>query len=149
LHHKNYKIKKIQAKDTYAVRHPVLRGGKPITSCVYNGDNLKTTIHLGLFLGEKLVGICSFFEIANPNILESSQYQLRGMAVLKVFQKKGLGVTLLKYGEDFLKNKGINIIWCNARKTALKFYKNNNYQIIGEPFKIEGIGLHYIIYKML
>lgn len=144
-----YKIKQISAKETHAVRHPVLRAGKPIESCVFDGDDLETTIHLGIFETENLLGICSFFKNSNPIILETSQYQLRGMAILKAFQNKGLGKLLLKHGEHVLKNKNVKIVWCNARKVALNFYKNNNYQITGNPFTIKDIGLHYIMYKKL
>jgi hypothetical protein len=50
-------IKKIAAIETYSVRLPVLRKGKPIESCHFDGDDLETTLHFGLYLGQKLVGI--------------------------------------------------------------------------------------------
>lgn len=71
------------------------------------------------------------------------------MAVLKAYQGKSLGKLILKYGEDFLKEKNTKIIWCNAREVALGFYKNIGYQIIGEPFNIKDIGLHYSMFKAL
>ncbi|PWH81704.1 GNAT family N-acetyltransferase [Algibacter marinivivus] len=145
----NYIVKQINAEETHTVRHPVLRTGKPIESCIFNGDNLKSTIHLGIFIKDQLVGISSFFKNSNPNILEENQYQLRGMAILKSFQGKGLGNIILKQGEDLLKEKKIKILWCNAREVAIHFYKKNNYQIIGKPFNIKQIGIHYVMYKTL
>lgn len=139
----------INSKETHAVRHPVLRVGKPIESCVFEDDDHQTTIHLGLFTDGNLISICSFFNKPNPNIFETPQYQLRGMAVLEAFQNKGLGKIILKHGEDLLKVKNIKTIWCNARETAIEFYKKNGYQIVGEPFNIKGIGLHYTMYKSL
>ncbi|WNH07984.1 GNAT family N-acetyltransferase [Thalassobellus suaedae] len=146
---KGYSIKRIDAKETHQVRHPVLRGGKPIESCVFDGDNLDTTIHLGLFVKDKLIGVCSFLKNNHDLISETSQYQLRGMAILKAFQNYGFGKAILNYGELYLKNEGTNTIWCHARKIAVNFYKKNGYQIIGTPFNIKDIGLHYIMYKTL
>jgi hypothetical protein len=75
-------IKKIAAAETYSVRLPVLRKGKPIESCRFDGDNSETTPHFGLYLSQKLVGIISLFKKNNPTFSEKIQYQIRGMAVL-------------------------------------------------------------------
>ncbi|MFI1771684.1 GNAT family N-acetyltransferase [Thalassobellus citreus] len=146
---KKYSIKIINAKDTYQVRLPVLRAGKPIESCVFDGDNLNTTIHIGVFVKNELIGVCSFFKNNQDLISEDSQYQLRGMAILETFQSFGFGKTILNYGELYLNNKGINTIWCNAREIAVNFYKKNGYQITGSPFNIKDIGIHYIMHKTL
>lgn len=143
------KINQITSNDTQAIRHAVLRIGKPIESCVFEGDNLETTVHFGIFINENLAGISSFFKNSNPNFSETPQYQLRGMAISKQFQNKGLGEIILKYGEAFLKEKDTKIIWCNAREIAISFYKKNAYQIIGESFNIKDIGLHHAMYKVL
>ncbi|GAL68931.1 hypothetical protein JCM19301_2950 [Jejuia pallidilutea] len=46
----DYQIMQICAKETYPVRHPVLRTGKPIETCAFNGDDLPSTMHIGLFI---------------------------------------------------------------------------------------------------
>jgi ribosomal protein S18 acetylase RimI-like enzyme len=145
----NYTIKHITALETHEVRHPVLREGKPIESCVFIGDNLKTTIHLGLFSKEKPIGVCSFLKNKHHSIPHYNQFQLRGMAVLNEFQGKGLGQLLLKHGESELKKRKTKFLWCNARETAVRFYKKCGFEIIGEPFDIESVGLHYAMYKTL
>lgn len=145
----NYTIKYISPSEAYTVRHPVLRKGKPIESCVFDGDDFGTTFHLGLFKENKLIGVCSFFKNNQNLIPETSQYQLRGMAVLDDYQGLGIGAMVLTYGERLLKDKNIKIIWCNAREKASNFYKKNGYNITGNPFDIKDIGLHYIMYKVL
>lgn len=142
-------FKMISAAETYAVRHPILRAGKPLESCVFEGDDLSTTMHLGLFFNKKLIGVCTFLQKNNALISEVNQYQLRGMAILKDFQGLGFGNSILKHGELMLKKKHIKIVWCNARQVALNFYKKNHYKIIGQPFTIKGIGEHVIMYKEL
>ena len=47
-------IKKITSTDTFSVRHPVLRSGKPLESCHFDGDILATTSHYGLFLNQEI-----------------------------------------------------------------------------------------------
>lgn len=54
-------IQEIQSKETYIVRHPVLRKGKPLESCLFEGDDLETTHHFGLFLDSELIGIISLY----------------------------------------------------------------------------------------
>ena len=71
------------------------------------------------------------------------------MAILKRFQGKSLGHKILCFGENLLKEKQIKTVWCNAREVAVHFYKQNDYQILGESFVIGDIGLHYVMYKSL
>lgn len=145
----NYSIKKISAKETYIVRHPVLRQGKSIESCVFDDDNLDTTFHLGIFNKDKLVGVSSFLMSKHPLLTEKLQYQLRGMAVLNEYQNLGLGKLILNHGENLLKKQNIQIVWCNAREKAMNFYKQNDYKIMGLPFDIKDIGKHFVMCKTL
>ncbi|OBQ55838.1 GNAT family N-acetyltransferase [Tamlana sp. s12] len=144
-----FQIKQISAQETYKVRLPVLRPGKPIDSCVFDGDILKSTIHFGIYLHDELIGICSFFKNSHPHILDKQQYQLRGMAVLEAYQGMGIGYKVLQFGEAYLKTKGIKTIWCNAREVATGFYEKCGYQIFGEPFDIPEIGPHYTMKRSL
>ena len=40
-------IKEIHFQETFEVRHPVLREGRPIETCFFDGDELETTKHFG------------------------------------------------------------------------------------------------------
>jgi len=139
-------IKKIKALETFLVRHPVLRNGKPIESCYFDGDDLDTTQHFGLFYDEKLVGVASIFEKQNPLFSNTKQYQLRGMAVLSNYQKQAFGQSLIKHCESiYLKTTGV--IWFNARENAVPFYQKQGYKIIGDAFMIDGVGIHFLMKK--
>jgi len=142
-------IKLITAEETIAIRQPVLRKGRPIEECFFIGDELQSTFHLGLFYNKKLIGTATFLKSINDNFKEKTQYQLRGMAILTEFQGKYLGNNLLLEAEKLLTQKGITLIWCNARDTAVSFYKKHNYKIIGNAFQISKIGTHYVMYKIL
>jgi len=142
-------IKKISAFETIIVRHPVLRAGKPIETCNFEGDDLPSTVHFGLYFEEQLIAVISAFEVKNKLFIEENQYQIRGMAVLEEFQKKGFGEELLKHCENEIKLKKGNLIWFNARETAVGFYKKSGYEVLGDQFEILDVGPHYILFKSL
>ncbi|WP_231632404.1 GNAT family N-acetyltransferase [Mangrovimonas sp. TPBH4] len=142
-------IKIITAQETHAVRHPVLRSGRPIEDCIFDKDELDTTFHLGLFHKNKLSGVVTYLKNGSPLLSNTSQYQLRGMAVLEDLQGHNLGTALTKHGETILRNLKADAVWCNAREIAVPFYKKNGFEIIGEPFHIPKIGLHFTMYKLL
>ncbi len=143
-----FTIQEITSAETYAVRHPVLRAGRPIETCAMPGDDAEDTFHLGLFEDEKLIGVVTFMN-ASKSQFTGKQYQLRGMAVLDGYQGKGLGNLLVAAGETRLKAAGYKLLWCNARIKALNFYIRKGFKIEGEPFEIDPIGTHYLLYKNL
>ena len=142
-------IKQITTLETFAVRHPELRAGKAIETCYLEGDNLESTKHFGYFINEKLVGVATLFNENSELFRDNEAYRLRGMAVLKEYQKEGFGKMLIDYCEKIsLENKG-NLIWFNARIAAVGFYEKLGYKIIGDSFEIGDIGQHYVMFKKL
>ncbi|PAM91842.1 GNAT family N-acetyltransferase [Flavobacterium sp. IR1] len=139
-------IKEIPSKDTYIVRQPVLRKGKPIESCIFEGDDLPTTHHFGLYK-DSLIGIISLFSKINPIFAHENQAQIRGMAILETHQKQGFGEALVLHCEEYCKENNTPLIWFNARTEAVGFYKKLNYQTIGAPFDIKDVGEHYLMFK--
>ena len=142
-------IKQISPAETFAVRQPVLRPGKPIEACIFEGDNLPTTIHLGIHADDILAGVISIFESSHTHFPKKKQHQLRGMAVLEAYQKKGLGEQLVQAAENLILEKQSDLIWFNAREIAVGFYTRMGYEIKGNPFPITDIGLHYVMFKKL
>lgn len=142
-------IKEIDALATYDVRHPVLRKDRPVADCAFDGDNLATTFHLGIYYKNGLVGVATFLASPNNSFSENNQYQLRGMAILDEFQKKGYGEQLLKKGEAILHTKNVSRLWFNAREIAVSFYQRLDYHTSGSVFDIPNIGNHYVMTKIL
>ena len=142
-------LKKITASETYSVRLPVLRKGKSVESCQFDGDHLATTIHFGLYLNQELIGIVSLFQKSNPLFPEKKQFQIRGMAVLENQRKKDFGKTLLIHCEKECRNQDANLIWFNARTEAVGFYEKMGYQKTGTPFEIPDVGEHIIMLKKI
>ena len=140
-------IKNITVSETFLVRQPVLRPGKALKSCEFEGDNLETTCHFGLFIDEKLIGIVSVFTTKNTAFTTPNQFQIRGMAILPKFQKQGFGQKLVNHCEEYIQDQKGTLIWFNARENAVSFYEKLHYKKIGDPFSIADIGLHYLMKK--
>lgn len=137
----------IDSASTFPVRHAVLRQGKPLSSCAFDGDDLATTKHFGLYKEEELMAIVSVFEKQNNLFNQKKQYQIRGMAVLEHAQGYGFGKLLIKKVEEYCKANECNLIWFNARASAVGFYENLGYQIHGTSFEIAEIGTHFVMFK--
>ena len=138
----NIQLKPVRTKDTYTVRHPVLRNGLPIESCAFDRDDDKNTLHLGSFINEELVGVLTLL----PN---ETDVQLRGMAVLPELQGKGIGRLLVAEAEKCVRNMDMSTLWMNARLVAVPFYEACGYQKQGETFELPFGGTHYKMTKYL
>lgn len=142
-------VKKIAQNDTIAVRHLVLRRGKPVETCFFDGDNLPTTKHFGVFVDKNIIGVVSVFKNINGNFAVENQYQIRGMAVLEEFQNKGFGKLLIEKCESSIIEENGKLIWFNARENAVAFYERFGFIKIGNIFNIDSIGFHYLMMKYL
>ncbi|MGB3776426.1 MAG: GNAT family N-acetyltransferase, partial [Leeuwenhoekiella sp.] len=78
-----------------------------------------------------------------------SQYRLRGMAVLPAYRGKDYGKKLIAEGEKILRERGVAVLWFNAREIAVGFYEKLDFKIVGESFEIPTVGSHYVMYKKL
>jgi len=142
-------IREITAGKTFIVRWPVLREGKPRESCRFEGDELPTTRHYGLFDEDDLAAVVSIFESNSQWFDDTKQIQLRGMAVLPAYRRRKYGDRLVKYSEAYAKRINATVIWFNAREIAVPFYEKCGYEIIGDWFDIGDIGKHYVMFKRL
>lgn len=140
-------IKNISARDTFPIRLAVLRKNIPLPY-EFNGDFDEDTIHLGAFKNGELIAVSSYMNASNHNF-EGNQYQLRGMATLAEYQGSGAGKLMLERIFLILKEKKIDVLWCNARLLAVDFYKKQGFQTFGDKFEIPYVGAHYVMFKNL
>jgi len=145
----NILIKRITALETYPVRHPVLRTNRPIETCRFEGDELETTKHYGLFIQEKLVGVTTLMQSSNDFFENKHQFQMRGMAILSHHQGQGLGAQLIREVEKNIEDYETAVLWFHARMTAVPFYEKMGFEIKGNSFEIQEIGTHFVMYKNL
>lgn len=153
---KLYKIKtnafvvtSISARETYPIRQVVLRKGKPLSTCKFEGDMLPTTFHFGLHYNNTIAGIATVLKQPNDLLSSKNAYQLRGMAILEEYQGYGFGEALIKHIENHLKQLNTPLLWCNARTSAAKFYLKHKFKQSGPEFSIPNVGPHLSMYKSL
>lgn len=146
-------IARIDAQATYAIRHQILRPSEPIEACAYPGDFDDETFHLGTYAGahakEKLVGIASYYLESHKAFQDQVQFRLRGMATLPEARGQGFGAALIDSAVSILKQNQATLLWCNARLSAVPFYKKLGFEIHGDLFEIANIGPHYVMYKRI
>lgn len=142
------RIKFIKAKDTWPVRHKVLRPHLELEDCDYPNDRNKDSFHIGAYEGDELIGIASFYGERNEQITAWKQYRLRGMAIVPEYHRRGVGRRLMKFGLDHLQTQRADVLWCNARMSAAPFYQRMGFDALGEVFELEGIGPHQLLYYL-
>lgn len=142
-------IRLITARETWPVRHAVLRIGQPLSSCDYDIDDMPGCFHLGLFLNGALVCIGSFYPDPHPELAAQRQFRLRGMATLQEHQGRGHGMQLLQHAVHLLQDQDCELLWCNARLSAAGYYLKFGMQRHGPEFDIPGIGPHWLMYREL
>jgi GNAT superfamily N-acetyltransferase len=140
-------IKKINYLDTFPVRSSVLRQGKPIETCSFLGDDAVDTTHFGLYIENNIIGVASVFTSNNENFDNKTQFQLRGMAILKEYQNMGFGKLLIEEIFNFIESTQVELLWFNARETAVPFYEKLGCIKKGNSFEITEIGTHFLMYK--
>ena len=142
-------VKKVAAKDIRPLRNLVLRPNLPIETTFYDLDDDEKTFHLASIIDNNIISIGTFYPENDIKLKTKNGYRLRGMATHPNFRRKSAATKLMEKSFVFLKQKECDILWCNARLIAVKFYKSLGFKIIGEIFDIPKIGPHYKMYKSI
>ena len=136
-------VRQITAAETVSLRHAVLRPGRAVETALFAGDDLPTTRHFGAFREGQLLCVASLFDAELPEEPRMSAIQLRGMATAAEAQRTGIGRTLVLGCAEFAREKGAQLLWCNARVYAVGFYRKLGFQIVSEEFHIPDVGPHF------
>lgn len=122
-------IKRIEASQTWQIRHEVMWPDQPFEFVQLEEDNLG--LHFGVFDHEKLVSIVSCFITGN-------EMQFRKLATLENYQGRGIASQLLNHIFDIAKEKDLKKVWCNARTNKKSFYEKFGMIDIHQTFIKEG-----------
>jgi predicted GNAT family N-acyltransferase len=118
-------IQPITWEKTIPIRHEVLWPNKPPEFCHVEGD--EEAMHFGAFINDELVSVASIYFM-------SDKARLRKFATKTAFQHRGIGTIMLATILQSLKTTDSKIFWCDARETAINFYKRFDMQPYGERF---------------
>ena len=139
------RVEQVRVELTRRLREAVLRPGFPPAMSVYPSDTLLDAQHFAAWLGNKIVGVASIHPEPLTGFENKRSWRLRGMAVDPSFQGTGIGKQILDECLKFIKQFDGEILWCNGRKTALKFYQSFGFNIIGEEFEVAESGPHFVM----
>lgn len=151
-------IRPIAAVQTLPLRSAVLRPDRPIEQSIFAGDDDPASLHLGAFAGNALVGVASLYweplpstvmQAATPAIGPAQIWRLRGMAVEPALQGQGYGRQLLDACLQQVAERGGSLLWCNARKNVVGFYRAAGFEISGAEYVIPEIGPHYVLLRSI
>jgi predicted GNAT family N-acyltransferase len=145
----NFEIKLISTVDTLPLRKNILKPFLSEQECINPGDDSDDTYHFGLFHKNELITVATFLQEAHPNLSSHYPYRLRGMATHSLFHGQGFGQALMNHSMQFLKMRGCDLIWCNAREKAFSFYEKLGFLYSGNYFDLPRIGPHKVMYKLL
>lgn len=135
-------LQEVRLEDVIPLRHEVLRPGRPIETCYFDGDDARDTRHFAWVEAGRVLSIATVMRQERELSGEHVILQLRGMATAKDVAGQGVGSAFLQALNEELGASW----WCNARAVAVRFYERNGLTVVGEPFDIPGIGTHYVMY---
>ncbi|MFB3738506.1 MAG: GNAT family N-acetyltransferase [Candidatus Velamenicoccus archaeovorus] len=143
---------RIRPADLVAVRElrqRVLRPHQRADELVYPGDDHPDALHAGAFDQGRLVGIATIVPEPPPDVPHDGAWRVRGMATLPEVRGQGFGAALLRACLDHAAERGGSLVWCNARATAVEFYRRFGFQVRGAGFTVPVIGLHFLMWRRL
>ena len=142
----DYSVEEVPTDEVLVLRMAVLRDGTPSQDPRYADDDTEGSVNLGIRESGILVACSTWLPRPWPLDIDASATQLRGMAVAKHLQSKGLGNILLQAGITRAKAHESTYVWARARDRALYFYERNGFETIGDQFIDEASGLaHHLV----
>ena len=141
-----YFVEEVPTDEVLVLRMAVLRDGTPSQDPRYADDDTEGSVNLGIRESGILVACSTWLPRPWPLDIDASATQLRGMAVAKHLQSKGLGNILLQAGITRAKAHESTYVWARARDRAMYFYERNGFETIGDQFIDEASGLaHHLV----
>lgn len=142
-----YDIRIISPQLTRPLRHKVLWPHiERVEDCIIDIDEREDAIHLGVFDGDRLVSVGSLFAMTTPKLHQQKVYRLRAMATDPDYRGKQSGRALIEKAVELLKEKRTEVLWCDARKNAVGFYKALGFSQLPEEYEVPKIGPHYFMW---
>jgi GNAT superfamily N-acetyltransferase len=133
-------VRPARLDEIFALRHAVLRPGRPLDTACFEGDDDVTTIHVGAFAGAHLVGCAT---VMRRPVDGEDALQLRGMATAPDRMRRGIGTAVLRFvEEDLARSLSVRLLWCNARTSASGFYAGAGWKLASAAFEVPDVGPH-------
>jgi ribosomal protein S18 acetylase RimI-like enzyme len=133
-------IEQVSAAETFPLRAQELRQGRPPEM---DGDDAPYAMHLAARIdGGEIVGVVRFHPRDCPWRAGEGSWQLRGMATDPRVRGLGAGRALVAEGLVRVAARGGDLVWCDARASAVGFYQRIGFTIVTEEYDLRPVGPH-------
>jgi predicted GNAT family N-acyltransferase len=128
-------IKIVDGVSTKELRRAVLRPSWPVGSSMH-GDENPDAVHFAAVEDDgSIIGCCLILPRSYPNRpAEAGAWQLRGMATTPARQGQGIGAAIIAAAMAEAKRRAGRLVWCDARTTAVAFYRAHGFAAEGAEF---------------
>jgi predicted GNAT family N-acyltransferase len=136
---------------TSELRRAILRPDWPAGSRMH-GDDEPGAVHLAArAVDGVVVGACVVLPRPCPAFPdETAAWQLRGMATAAAMRGTGVGTALTEAAVGAVLARGGRLLWCDARETAIDFYRARGFTGTGEVYAHPETGApHLLMYREL
>lgn len=121
---------RVAASRLHDLRRRVLRAGDPAAVVANPRDEEATTLHVAIVRHDEVLASASYYLEASPDVRARAAYQVRYVATDPQWQRRGLGARVLAAGEEELRRRGADLVWANARDSALDFYRRHGWTLV-------------------
>lgn len=101
------------------------------------GDDQPGAVHLGVFDGSSLVSACLIFPQACEWQPGRPAWRLRSMATDPAARGTGAGTAVARAAAEVARERGGELLWCEARESAVGFYLRCGWQLHGQRFSTD------------
>jgi len=101
------------------------------------GEDRPGTIPIAVFDGSRLVSACLIFPESCRWQPGRPAWRLRSMATEPEARGIGAGTAVLVGAVELTRSNGGELLWCEARESAVGFYLRNGWQLWGERFQTD------------
>lgn len=143
------------------LRLDVLRPGMPPEDAVFPGDDDPQTAHAAILDADgEAVAAASIYRESRPNDapggapvgadhVAETAWRMRGVATAASQRRTGAGTAVLAALDEYVREQGGTLLWCNARIEAVAFYESLGWHVLGDEFEIPTVGPHLVMERQL
>ena len=141
-------VRRATFAEILGLRHAELRPGLPIEAAHFDGDAEPSTVHLGAFDDDGAIVCCT--TLMRRPYDGADAVQLRGMATRRDRARSGIGTRIVGFAETVVRETfGCDVLWCNARTSAIGFYARVGWKVTSAEFDVPGVGPHVRMVRRL
>jgi GNAT superfamily N-acetyltransferase len=145
------RVEVVDGAITQELRRAVLRPNWPVGAAMHGDDNPDAVYIGALDDAGRLLGTCLVMpQPYPPHPDRAHAWRLRGMATDAQLRSRGIGAAVLAKAMEEIRSRGGRLVWCDARTSAVAFYRRHGFATEGPEFMHEESGLpHYRMWREL